>query len=422
MNLSRIKQRAVLWSSILLLTLVATSSVLAQDVAACLRIIARSLAETGVNCANNELGKACYATGLIESVTEPDIDEETFDEPGENISLEEVITLLPDTVDLVRETWGITVFNMQANLPTNFDRDVVVVVLGGAEMESDVDRDNRFQTLNAPITVTTTSNSELRAVTLSDPDDADVIGQVTSGILLPADAISEDGDWARVIFQTLPAWISLTALEGDTGSLPTYGRNNMTPFQSFFVRSGVKASPCAQAPSLVLVQAPSEIPVDIIVNCVPIRIESTIVLRTQQNNAPTDTQLEVITLFGMATINADSDNPIYVPPGFSLPVGFDGNFVSLGIEGDEDEWGCTELSFGQPSLLTQQQISGLGIINRIPNNMLNYVISLPRLVIPSGIGQVIRRLIFNNPQALRIARRLCDANELPDNICDALGL
>jgi hypothetical protein len=423
MELRRMKQRAMLWSSMLLLTLVASSSILAQDLAACLRIIARSLADTGVNCANNELGAACYASGNLESVIESNMDKGIFDEPGEQISLEDVITLVPDTVELVKEAWGITVLNMQANLPANFNRDVVVVGLGGAEMESGVERSTRFKALPEPVSVTTTVNSELRAVTLYDPDDADVIGQVSSGTSLPADAVSEDGNWVRVIFQSVPAWVALTSVRGDTSTLPTYGLDHMTQFQSFYLRSGVKATPCAQAPSLVLVQGPSDIPVDIIVNCVPIRIESTIVLRTSQPKAPIDTQMELITLYGMAIINPDSASPIYIPPGYSLSASFDDDkFVSLGIEGDEDEWGCSKLSFGKPTVLTQEQINGLGIINRIPSNLLNYIVSLPRIVIPSGVGQVLRRIIFSDPQALDAARKLCVDKVLPRDLCTTLGL
>lgn len=423
MSFRRIKQRAMLWSSMLLLTLFASSSVAAQNLATCLRIIAESLNATGVNCANNELGSACYASGTLESVIESVLDEENFDEPGEQISLEDVITLAPDTVDLVKEAWGITLFNMQANLPQNFNRDVVVVGLGGAEMESGVERSRRFKPLADPITVTTTGNAELRAATLYDPDNEDVIGEVTSGMSLSADAISEDGEWVRVVFQSVPAWLPAASIEEDVTNLPIYGREHMTQFQSFYLRSGVKRTPCTQAPSLALVQGPSDIPVDIIVNCVPIRIQSTIVLRTEQPNSPIDTRMELITLYGMAIVNPDSANPIYVPPGFSLSVSFeDDKLASLGIEGDVDEWECNRLSFGSPTVLTQAQLNSLGIINRIPSNLLNYIISLPRLVIPSGVGQVIRRLIFNNPDALKTARRLCAENVLSDEVCNILGL
>jgi hypothetical protein len=418
----RLKHRPFIWSAMLLLALLVSSSVAAQDLSECLRIVAQSLADTGVNCANNASGAACYAAGNLESVIESVVDKASFDEPGETIALDDVITLAPGTMDLTEEAWGITVFNMQANLPTNFDRSVVVLGFGGVEMESGVPRDTRFKPLSSLLTVTTNSSSELRMVTLGDPDEADVIGEVAAGVSLPADAVSEDGLWVRVVSDDMPAWISAAALEDDISSLPVYGPNHMTSFQSFFLRPDSDDSPCNSAPSLLVVQAPSQVPVDIVVNCVPIRIESTIILRARQVGAAVNEELEIATLFGMATINADSGNPIYVPPGFLVSVGFDDLQESLGIEGDEDEWGCANLALGQSGVMTQDQLDSLSIANRLPNNLLNYSISLPRLVIPSGIGAVIRRLIFDNPRALDIARRLCNDNILPDEVCDILGL
>lgn len=423
MTFRRTKHSLLLLLILFSLVVTAPSMVLAQASSnVCATIISQTLSETGVSCANNETGEACYASGTIDSVLADSVDAEDFDEPGETVSLADVITLRPNAIDTAEQTWGVSVLSLLANLPIGYDGNVVVIGLGGAELEDGVEMDTMFNALAEPVSVTTTAASPVHAVTLTDPDDAEVIGQVASGVTLPADAISEDGQWVRVLVNGDPGWVEFTAVDGNVSSLPTYGPNNLASYQSFYFRTGIDGQPCAQAPSLVVVQGPRDIPVDMIINGITIRIESTIVVRTLPPGEPVGPTLELITLFGMATVNPDTDDEIFVPPGFSLLISLGEEFFSYGIEGDDDERGPLPRGFGQPTLLTQAQLDLLGIVGRLPGNLLNYIINIPRLVTPSGIGQVITRIVFNNPNALNVARELCEEGILPENICQALGL
>ena len=204
------------------------------------------------------------------------------------------------------------------------------------------------------------------------------------------------------------------------GDLPVITPDDHTPMQSFYFRVGIGGQSCALAPSLLIIQGPPDVPVDIRLHDTNIRIESTIVLRTLPPGDQLGDAVELITLFGMATIHPGQPDAIRVPPGFSSQVSL-GEFTSLGIEGDEDE---KTLSGGwsDPRPLTQDEFDQLNILTNLPSNILHYPIEIPSIVRPSGIGQVIARLIFRNPRALAVARRACERDLLPENICQYLGL
>jgi hypothetical protein len=130
--------------------------------------------------------------------------------------------------------------------------------------------------------------------------------------------------------------------------------------------------------------------------------------------------MQIIVLSGVSTIFPDNGSPILVPAGYTLFVGLGPELVSLGIEGDADERSVT--SFGQPRLLTQAEIDELGILELIPDNILNYPIDLPEIIRPSGTTNIVTRIIFRNPAAIAKVRELCATGELPEVICQVFGL
>lgn len=408
---------------ILLFTLLALAVALPQQVSiaqsdTCSALITEALTQTAVNCASRESGTACYGFPNVESELTAAADPLAFDEPGDRIGLDQVIHLRPNEIDVSEQEFGIVTMNIQTNLPSGFDQDVVVIGIGGAEIEDGVFEDELFTPLDAPVSLTTSAAGQLREATLfTAPGDSRVLGNVPANTPLPVDAVSTDGSWARVVYQNRPGWLPLSAFGGSVEGVPTY--DGLTAMQRFFFRTGVNGQPCADAPSLVVVQAPRDIPVDLTINDVNIRLESTMVLRTLPPGEPVGRSMEIIALSGLVTINPGEPDQIFLTPGFSVSVGLGPELVSLGIEGDADERGV--VGIGQPVRVSQTVRDLISFIERIPQNILNYRIVLWIIVTPSGVGPIITRIVINDPNALAIVRALCEEEVISDAICSTYG-
>ena len=376
-----------------------------------------------VNCADNETGQVCYGFPEIDSVLQDEIDAETFDEAGEVVDVFDVITLRPGAIDITspEETWGIAVMNVLASLPAGVTDDVVVIGFGGTEIESDVPVEEAFITLEAPLPFTTTAAGELREVTLTPPADAEVIEQVASGTALTVDAISQDGDFVRVLVADQAGWLDIAAFDGlDLDGLPTLNDGQLTPMQAFYLRTGIDAGTCAPNSSWVLVQSPEEMPVDMILYDVPMRIEATMLLRTLAPGEPVGPEMQLVVLYGVVTVNPDTEEEIIVPAGYFLPIGLGPDFVSLGIEGDEDERSGPKI-FGGLTLFNQALLGDLGFLDQLPPDIFNYDIDLPVLTQASGVGAPLIDLVFPDPVATSPIEQLCATGALSPAICAVYG-
>lgn len=402
---------------------IAPGAVTAQQNNVCTAIVRDALTQAVVNCADNETGQVCYGFPQVDSVLQDDIDVETFDEVGETVDAIEAITLRPGPINIGTpdETWGVVVMNLLASLPSGSSDDVVVISFGGAEIESDVPVEGAFIPLDAPISFTTTSGGELREATLTPPAEAEIIDEVAGGTALTADAISQDGEWVRVLVGDQPGWLSATAFDGvDLSSLPVLNDGQLTPMQAFYLRTGINAATCAPNSSWVLLQAPEEMSADMVLYDVPMRIEGTILLRTLAPGEPVGPQMQVVSLFGLVTINPDTEDEIIVPAGYSLLIGLGPDFVSLGIEGDDDERSGTK-TFGEVTLFNQALLDDLEFLDQLPPDIFNYEVDLPILTTPSAVGGPLIDLVFPDPGATTPIEALCATGALSPAICAVYG-
>ncbi len=400
------------------------SKVNAQENNTCIATIREAAIQTLMNCAGSDLNTACYAFDTIERVlVDPlDADDEVFSKPGDTVQSADVITLRPSAINTKDKTWGITVLHLQAGLPSGFEDNVVVVGLGGAEIESGVPIADAFVPLEEPVSLTMVEVGELRtATTLTVPDESEVLGIVPAGTPALADAVSENGAWVRVIVDETPGWISAAAVNSDDiAGLPTLDDEQLTAVQKFYTRTGIDAGSCLPRSSWVIVQGPKSVPVDVVINDVLIRIESTIAVRTIEAGEPVGLQMQILVLYGVARINPDTDEEIIIPPGYTVMVGFGPDFVSKGIEGDEDER-TGPISFGQPTIVDQSVLDDIGIIEELPPDLFNYEIPPPIIITPSGIGGPIIDLIFTDPGALAQIQQLCSQGVIPVAICQVFN-
>jgi len=399
----------------------------AQQATTCPALVSQALNQLGTNCASVGRNTSCYGFANVQHTAfASNVPADFYTKPGDHADLPITQAIQTGPLSLDAGQWGLNVMNVQANLPNALPgKGVVYLQMGGVEVENGVKPDAAVTLPETGITVNSTAATDLLSwPSPSVPGHAsEKIVSIPSGSALSADALNPAGDFARVVFQNKAGWVSKSALDSsvDLSSLPAIGPDDKTPMQSFYYRTGIGGTPCAEAPSLLYIQAPNGVPTDITVLDQPVRIQSTIVLRTLPPGDQLGDRVELVVLSGLAILNADTPNEIIVPPGFSTTILLSDLFVSLGIEGDADEKAPVG-TWSQPRPLTQDELDGLKVLEDLPNNVVNYPINIPIIIQASSVGGVIPVLIFPNQAALDEAKAACAAGKLSADICQYLGL
>lgn len=423
-------------SCLLVLAVAGVSGTLAQDEATCTALVQSAIDLTTAQCASAAPNSACYGHAsvigsfLVETqpgVFEKQPDSSGFAQPGDaaELLLTEAVVTGPLNMTASPATWGLSVMNVQAGLPTdvlraNGGKGVMYILLGGVEVENAVAPEDTLIIPEEPLAVSTIGAADMRMspVAFDTPTASNVLGRVPGETALTADAVTADGEWVRVLYGGQSGWISRATLQpaADLSSLPLVGPDSFTPMQSFYFHNEADSTVCANVPSLLVVQGPPNVPVYLRVQGANIRIESTAIFRT----LPGTDFFEIITLFGMVTIFPDTVNQLYVPPGFVVRLQLSAP-SDLGIQGDADDRNVVSV-VGTIRPLTPEELELLEILRLLPINLLHYLIELPRYVLASGIGDVLEQLIFDNPAALSITQLLCQNERLPEEVCAILGL
>lgn len=402
---------------------VASLQVAAQDLddpAACFTVIEQAFADIGTFCANNALDTACYGHVDLSGVFAQEVEPDFFTEPGDVASLDVLETLAANPIDLEAETWGLGVINSQASLPTELiegplgGKGVIFIVPGGINVSDDTADTNTIVPLSAGIAVTTTAAADLRLspVVQDTATWTNVAATVPANTTVSADAISEDGDWVRVVYNNRPGWISSAVLpsSADLSSLVEVGPENFTPMQAISLEMDENPNPaCNSALNSVIAQGPRDIPVDVQVQGVPVRIGSTALFRLI--NICT---LRITAVSGLVTLFPD--NPalrLLVPPGFHAEFNFcTGQYVTR-----------NPLPGSQLRPLSPFEATWWNFISRLlPDNIIYY---LPGIIIvsePSGVGSPLPFIDVQNDRDLELAREACSRGEIAPSVCAALGL
>lgn len=400
----------------------------AQDTGkTCPEVVSDSLTALGMNCANLGRNSSCLGheevrhTSFVGSVPAG-----FYTQPGDRVDLPNVETVQTGPFNLAQEVWGLNVMNVNANVPLSASqRGVVFVQFGGVEVENGVEPDSAVQLVNG-INVTTLAATDL--LTWSQPAEtghaSEVIASIPSGASVSLDALSPASDFGRVVYQNQVGWVSLASVDTsgvDLSGLPVIGADDYTPMQSFYFRTGVGGIPCTEAPSLLFVQGPDNVSVDIQVFKQPVRIESTVVFRSLPPGDQLGNTLELIVLSGLAKLYPDTPNEIIVPPGYKSTLLLCSEFDSLGIEGDSDEKPACG-TWSQPIKLTEAELEELKPVEDIPDNITDYPVDVPIIVNGSCFGECESTLYFPNQAALDAAIAACQAGELDDETCQYLGV
>ncbi len=328
------------------------------DAGACPAFVEKALAELDQNCGGLDRNSACYGYNRVDATFAENVADNFFSKPADRSNLADLDTIATAPLDVSQQYWGIAVMNVQANIPNTVPGQAVTfILLGDVEVGNAVAPEDAFQPAENPVNVTTVVGANIRSLPSAR---ANVIGSLAAGSALPGDALSSDSQWVRVPYASGPGWISREVInaDGDLSTLPVMTSNAKSPMQAFYFRTGLSGASCTEAPpSLLVVQGPQNVKVDITANGADIRIGSTIALRLLEGN-----KVQLIVVSGKAELGN-----LVVPAGFSViaPLSDDGK--SLG--GDWTDF--------KP--LTQEELDELKGLENLPPDLLHYPIILPTL-------------------------------------------
>lgn len=356
-KLFRLHSMAIL-GLVMLALLLAPSVFSAQDsTSQCPVLVEKALSELGQNCDTLDRNSACYGFNRVEATFGQEVDANTFSQPSDRAGLKELATIETAPLDVDQNYWGIAVLNVQANVPNTLPGQAVTFLLvGDVQMENAVAPEDAFQP-GEPITVRAVVGVNIRSAPSAN---ANVVGSAPQGTELPADALSSDGRWLRAIFEGGVGWVSREVVdwEGDIGTLPTLSEETRSPMQAFTFRTTAGQLACNEAPpSLLVVQGPENIKVDITANGADIRLGSTIALRILEGN-----KVQLMVIDGEAQIGN-----LTIPAGFTIFGTLDENGQII-----PDDW--TDFKPLSPEEL--EELKGL---EDFPVNILHYPIRIPTL-------------------------------------------
>jgi Bacterial SH3 domain len=385
------------------LTLAVASSALQDD--ACSAFLEQALHDLGQNCDALDRNSACYGynkLGATFTEAEPD---DYFSKVSDRTPLNIVDTLNSSPLDTTHNIWGVAVMKVQANVPNSLPGQAVTfVLLGDTQVRNDVSPTEAFTPAD-PVDVTTIGNVNIRSAPSTK---ANVVGSVTDGTALQADGRSQDGQWLRVLFQEVPAWVNVSLVKApdEVNSLPTITEALRTPMQAFYVTTGVGSSSCHQAPDVLMIQGPNTMRVNLTINGADVQIGSTIVIRSLSStygdllndeelvnqfgglltghDAPSGLKCnitQIIVLDGQANINEG---------GLKLPTGFTARSINCG---GADRTSGFMTPWGGSRPLMPQELNDLLLLNDLPPNILNYPIHVPT---PQEVQAILNALSGGN--------------------------
>lgn len=338
------------------ITLFSARNSLAQDTT-CSALVQQALTDVGTNCGDLGRNTACYGYNRVEATFTEAVAEDFFSKPSDQSTLATLQTVQTAPLDVDLDQWGVAVLSVQANIPNTLPGQAVkFILLGDTQIENAVSPEDAFQAAASPLPVTATVAANVRSRPTTS---ANVIGSIPAGAALAADAISPDKAWVRVTYnETAPGWISLQVVnvDGDLSTLPEYSQDSRTPMQAFYFHTGADGLNCTEAPSLLMVQGPEHVTVDITANGADIRISSTILLQTD----PETGTMHIAVGSGEAKVGG-----VIVPAGFTVdaPLTDDGNEVN------------GPLMNLRP--LTTDELEQYQTIENLPGDLLNYRVELP---------------------------------------------
>lgn len=322
----------------------------------CEPVVARALEAIGQNCDGLPRNSACYGYTQVDAQFTRVGLEEAFRQPADRTELASIQRIQTSPLNFELDEWGIAVLNVQANLPQILPGQSVTFLLIG---EVSLENQAVLQGPVFPVIVTTSRPADLR---LEAAETAEILLTIPAQTAVAAYATTSDGTWIRVGHEDVYGWLPRMAFSGSEqarleNQLPIEDGGAPQPMQAFTVRTGLGGVQCAEAPpSLMVMQGPQNVRINLTVNGAAVEIASTILLF---QTAPDI--LRLVTADGTAQF----ENGDEVPRGWLAEMPID------------EITGQTLGDWGGIRPLTTAELDALRPLEQFPSNLLNYPIDIP---------------------------------------------
>ncbi len=321
------------------------------DDGACPEFVEQAITEIGNSCNGLDRNSVCYGFNRVDATFVEDTLAGNFSQPSDRAGLVDLEKITTAPLDTLLNQWGIAVMNVQANVPSSLPGQAVTfMLLGDTEVENAVVPDDVLPD-SQTVTVTTIVETPL----FTGPGNNNNIRRIIpAGTELPAVGLSEDRAWIRLALEDGPAFVDRNAIDPilDISSLPAVRSDGPSPMQSFYFRTSFNDLECDEAPSILAIQSPEGIKVDLTANGAHIQLGSLIMLRV----LPPGNAMQLITLEGEATLEPGTPDEVHVPAGKTTQRCL-GEQEELGTaDDDNDQEVFDECKWLLPVLLNDEEI------------------------------------------------------------------
>ncbi len=249
----------------------------------CPALVEEALIAVGDNCANLDRNSACYGYNQVTATFLEEFPADYFSTPADRTSLVHLDSLVTASMDLANDRWGVAVMNIQANLPNTVPgQGVIMMLVGDAEVRNDVAPDDANE-ITDPISTATLQDTILYT---SPSPTAEAIATIASNEIVLVDGFDSTLTRLRMVNDGVIGWVDSThvARLAAMENLPIIGASRPSPMQAFYLSTGIGQSECTEADSMIAVQSPENITVDLTVNGVDIRVGSLVTFKNLDQN------------------------------------------------------------------------------------------------------------------------------------------
>ncbi len=276
---------------------------------ACPALVELALSQVGNNCGDLGRNSACYGFNRLSAAFNQAVDVDLFTRPSDRTELALLKSIQTAPLDLGLGQWGIAVMNVQANVPDTLPGQAVTfLLLGDSEIENAVQ--TSAESVQS-VTVILQAATDLRGGAQAT---SAIIGKLAAGTVVDADAISDDGSAIRLNVEGAGGWVNRDAVNANPtlDNLPKVKPNSDSPMQSFYFRTrpGSNLS-CAQTPSVLAIQSPQHLKVNLTANGADIELGSLVTLQV----LPDGKTMQITTLDGEAIVNKGKPDEVRIPAG-----------------------------------------------------------------------------------------------------------
>jgi hypothetical protein len=260
----------------------------------CPALVEQAMERMAENCTGLERNMACYGYDAVQSTFNTEVAPDYFAHPADTAELVNLRTIETSPLNVEAGQWGIAVMNVQANVPDTLPgQTVTFILMGDARIENLVEPDAARQDDDAELVRVHTGRNV--PIYRRPSETSEVLGVTGRDTGLIADAISDDGMWARVTMGRVAGWIDVAQVYGDVylDDLPLLSELAPSPMQAFYFSTGYGQPVCNQAPSAITIRSPDNMSVNLTVNGAEISVGSLITL--QQHD---DDEFEIIVHHG----------------------------------------------------------------------------------------------------------------------------